>query len=283
MSADFASFWQHLPQKIDPVFVRAGPLEFRWYGLMYIVAFAVVYALVKKRLAEEKSDFNPLQFGNYLAWAALGVLAGGRLGYALLYDPSYYLAHPLQIVSPFSEAGEFTGIAGMSYHGGLLGLVLATILFCRAYRISFWEWTDLLAPAVPLGYFFGRIGNFLNGELYGRATAAPWGMFFTHDPARLRHPSQLYEAFFEGLVLFAVMWWGLRRRALPSGALGCLYLIGYGVLRFAVEFTREPDAQLGFVLGPFTMGQVLCAAMAAAGLGLLSLRCAAKRPPERSR
>ncbi len=160
----------------------------------------------------------------------------------------------------------------MSFHGGLIAVLLATLLFCRKQGIDFWRFADLFCPAIPLGYTFGRIGNFINGELYGRATDVPWGMFFPLDPAHLlRHPSQLYEAFFEGIVLFAVLWL-IRKRSPFDGALFALFLIGYGSVRFFIEFFREPDAQLGFILGPFSMGQLLCLLMIAAGGWLYAFR-----------
>jgi phosphatidylglycerol:prolipoprotein diacylglycerol transferase len=176
----------------------------------------------------------------------------------------------LEIVLPFRFDGgiQFTGIAGMSFHGGLIGVLLATWIYVRRHGPDYREVADLFAPAVPLGYAFGRLGNFINGELYGRVTTAPIGMHFplATGPG-LRHPSQLYEAFFEGLVLFAVLW-GLRRRPLPRGAMLALYLVGYGVVRFVLEYFRQPDAHLGFVWTRFSMGQLLCLAMAGAGLVL---------------
>ena len=268
MSADFVVFWQHLPEQLNPVALRIGGFGLRWYGLMYLAAFATVYFLVRRRLGKENLPFTPDQVSAFLGWAALGVLAGGRLGYVLFYEPGYYLANPARILSPFSAEGKFTGISGMSYHGGLVGLLLAAALFARAQKLSFWKWADFFTPAIPLGYTFGRIGNFVNGELYGRPTAVPWGMFFTGDPGRLRHPSQLYEAFFEGIFLFCVLW-GIRKKELPAGTLTALYFMGYGIVRFAVEFFREPDPQLGFVLGPLTLGQIFCALMILAGAGAM--------------
>jgi phosphatidylglycerol:prolipoprotein diacylglycerol transferase len=202
------------------------------------------------------------------------VILGGRLGYVLFYNLGYYLQHPLEAILPFEFAGgiRYVGISGMSYHGGVLAVLAASILFCRRRKILFWQFADLICPAIPLGYTFGRIGNFINGELYGRTTDAPWGMVFPLDPQRLlRHPSQLYEAFFEGIVLFALLWLFRRRRPF-DGALFALYLIGYGAVRFVIEFFREPDAQLGFVMGPLSMGQLLCLVMIAAGAGICWFR-----------
>jgi phosphatidylglycerol:prolipoprotein diacylglycerol transferase len=160
----------------------------------------------------------------------------------------------------------------MSYHGGAIGVLVVSLIFCRRYSIDFWNLADLFCPAVPLGYTFGRIGNFINGELFGRATDVPWGMFFPLDSSlQLRHPSQLYEAFFEGIVLFVLLW-SIRKKSPFDGFLFSLYIIGYGVVRFFIEFFREPDGQLGFVLGGLTMGQLLCVLMILAGLGIFMLR-----------
>ncbi len=256
-------FWNHMPEHIDPVLFQAGQFQVRYYGLMYVVAFSVVYMLVMFRIRHEKYEYSGELIQNYFMWAILGVIVGGRLGYVLFYNFSYYSTRPLEIILPFRLNGGFhyTGIGGMSYHGGLIAILLATIFFCRWNKISFWRFTDLLAAAIPLGYTFGRIGNFLNGELYGRITDVPWGMYFPLDmTGRLRHPSQLYEAFFEGIFLFVILW-GIRKKNLFSGFLFSLYIAGYGLVRFFIEFVRQPDQQLGYVAGPFTMGQVLCLLM----------------------
>jgi phosphatidylglycerol:prolipoprotein diacylglycerol transferase len=160
----------------------------------------------------------------------------------------------------------------MSYHGGVIGVILVSILFCRKYRMNFWHLSDLLCPAIPLGYTFGRLGNFINGELYGRVTTVPWGMYFPLDSThQLRHPSQLYEAFFEGIFLFLILW-SLRKTKVFDGFLFCLYLIGYGIVRFFIEFVREPDSQMGFVFSSFTMGQILCVCMILIGVFILISR-----------
>ncbi|HPK53407.1 MAG TPA: prolipoprotein diacylglyceryl transferase, partial [Smithellaceae bacterium] len=184
------------------------------------------------------------------------------------------LQHPLEIILPFDfSAGiKFTGLSGMSYHGGVIGVVAVSTYFCIKRKINFWYFADLFAPAIPLGYTFGRIGNFINGELFGRATAVPWGMYFPLDPThKLRHPSQLYEAFFEGIVLFLFLWL-IRKKSRFDGFLLGLYICGYGLVRFIIEFFREPDYQLGFVLGFLSMGQVLCLAMILGGLIILVWR-----------
>ena len=209
-----------------------------------------------------------------LTWLILAVLIGGRLGYVLFYDLSYFLKHPLEIFLPFdiNNGFQYTGLYGMSYHGALIAIVIASVVFCRKFKLNFWLLADLLVPAVPLGYTFGRLGNFINGELYGRVTSMLWGMYFPLDPMhRLRHPSQLYEALFEGVFLFIILW-SLRKRVRISGVLFSFYLIGYGIVRFFLEFFRQPDEQLGFIFGSFTMGQILCFMMILLGGIILMIR-----------
>ena len=271
---DFIAAWQHIPANLNPNLFQIGAFQLRYYSLMYLAAFLCTYLLVMRRIRREGYPYTAEQIQDYFVWAILGVIVGGRLGYVLFYNLGYYLRHPLEILFPFEFTGgfHFIGISGMSYHGGAIAVLAASIVFCRKRKIDFWRFADLFCPAVPLGYTFGRIGNFINGELYGRATDVPWGMVFPLDPLHLlRHPSQLYEAFFEGIVLFAVLWL-IRRKSPFDGALFAFYLIGYGVIRFFIEFFREPDAQLGFVLGPFSMGQLLCFLMIASGGLLYALR-----------
>jgi phosphatidylglycerol:prolipoprotein diacylglycerol transferase len=268
------NFWNHLPAAIDPVFFHLGPLSIRYYGLMYIVALGVVYGLVLHRLKHEDFSCSKETIQSFFLWAVVAMLIGGRLGYVFFYDWKFFSAHPLKIFLPLDFSPEFriSGLQGMSYHGGVIAILLSSALFSFRHRISFWRLSDLLCPAIPLGYTFGRIGNFLNGELYGRVTALPWGMYFPEDTTRqLRHPSQLYEAFFEGIFLFLLLWRLRRTPALRGHFLG-LYLIGYGAVRFFIEFTRQPDPQLGLVLGPFSMGQVLCGGMILAGALLIAGR-----------
>ena len=268
------SHWNYLPQYINPIFLTIGNFQVRYYGLMYLVAFTITYLLVLFRIKKENIAFKKEAIDNYFIWAILSVLIGGRLGYALFYNLRYYIKHPLEVILPFDidNGFQYTGLYGMSYHGALIGVILASIGFCLKYKLNFWLFVDLLAPVVPLGYTFGRLGNFINGELYGRVTTVPWGMYFPLDPAhQLRHPSQLYEALFEGLFLFIVLW-SLRKKVAVPGALVSLYLIGYGAIRFILEFFREPDQQLGFILGPFSMGQLLCFAMVLTGLVILAVR-----------
>jgi phosphatidylglycerol:prolipoprotein diacylglycerol transferase len=235
---------------------------------MYVLAF-VAFVWLGKRRARTGPAHGVTEAGvdDMLLYGVLGVILGGRLGYVLFYNLSYYARHPLEIFLPFefSNGITFTGISGMSYHGGLIGILIAAWIYTRRNGLSLREMADLYIPGIPLGYTFGRLGNFINGELYGRATTAPIGMHFPLAPGdALRHPSQLYEAFFEGIFLFAVLW-SIRRLKAPRGAMLAFYLIGYGTVRFFIEFFREPDAHLGFVLGLLSMGQVLCAGMIAAG------------------
>jgi len=269
---DFWQWWQHIPERIDPVVFQIGSFRLQYYGLMYIAVFAVCYALIRYRWARESrfSNVTAAQVTDLVTAGILGVIIGGRLGYVLFYNLGYYLRHPLEIVLPFSFSGgfHFTGISGMSFHGGLIAIILFSWLYIRSAGLSFRQMADLFIPAIPLGYTFGRLGNFINGELYGRVTDVPWGMYFPLSPQRvLRHPSQLYEAFFEGIVLFIVLW-SLRKVRLPEGAMLALFLIGYGTVRFFIEFFREPDAHLGPVFLFLSMGQVLCGGMIIAGVGL---------------
>jgi phosphatidylglycerol:prolipoprotein diacylglycerol transferase len=265
----FWHWWQHIPENLNPVIFEIGGFRLQYYGLMYVVGFVVTYLLVRHRLkTEPRFSATADQVQSLLTYMMLGVIVGGRLGYVLFYNPAYFLRHPLEIVLPFdlSDGFRFTGITGMSFHGGLACVILFAWLYCRSARLRYWEMADLFLPAIPLGYTFGRIGNFINGELYGRVTALPIGMQFPSAPGgQLRHPSQLYEAFFEGVFLFVVLW-SLRRITPVRGAMLAYYLVGYGSVRFFIEFVRQPDAHLGAVLSFMSMGQVLCLAMILTGL-----------------
>jgi len=265
---NFTHWWQHLPGTLSPVIFEIGPLSLRYYGMMYIVAFAIVFFLARHRLkTESRFQMTRQQVNDIMTAMIIGLILGARLGYVIFYNLSYYLSHPLEIFLPFdiSDGFRFIGIAGMSYHGGLIGVILAAVWYSKKSRVSFWEASDLFIPVIPLGYTFGRLGNFINAELYGRATQSPIGMVFPSAPGSdLRHPTQLYEAFFEGIFLFALLW-SIRKMKLPAGGLLGIYLSGYGMVRFVIEFFREPDAHLGFVFLSFTMGQLLCAAMIICG------------------
>jgi len=279
---DFLYWWQNLPAQMDPVIFSVGGFAVRWYGTMYIVAFAVVYLLTLYRLKTEKTGFTRAFAGDALTWAMVGVVLGGRLGYILFYGLEGFFSDPLGTLLPWASTSagcSFAGITGMSYHGGVIGVVLAMWFFCRSQKKGFFESFDLFIPALPLGYTFGRIGNFINGELYGRVTDAAVGMYFPMaQTLELRHPSQLYEAFFEGIVLFLLLW-ALRKKSPYPGFLSGLYLFGYGFVRYFIEYFREPDAHLGFVFLNLSMGQVLCFAMMLAGAAILLLK--KKTSPER--
>ncbi len=269
---DFIQWWQHLPEHMDPVIFSLGSFRLQWYGLMYIIAFTTTYLLASHRIKKEKDfPYEDEFIKNLLTYAFLGVLIGGRLGYVVFYNLAYYAKHPLEIILPFQSSGgsiHFTGISGMSYHGGIIGVMVACAIFCKKHKANYWNLSDLFFPAAPLGYTFGRLGNFINGELWGRVTSAPIGMYFPAAPTlELRHPSQLYEAAFEGILLFFILW-NLRKIKKPEGTMASLYLFGYGFIRFFLEFFRQPDAHLGFIIGPFSMGQILCVGMMTAGIVL---------------
>lgn len=245
--------------QFDPVALSLGPLAIRWYGLMYLLAFLVFVFLVKKRL-KFFPQIRPVDVDNLLTWAVLGVVLGGRLGYVLFYKFSYYLANPMEILAVWE--------GGMSFHGGFLGVLLACFLFARRRNWKFFDLMDCIAPAVPLGLALGRLGNFINGELWGRPTEGPWGVVFPQAGDLLaRHPSQLYQMALEGLLLFAVLWW-FASSPRKRGAVSAVFLFGYGAARFVVEFAREPDRFLGTLSLGLSMGQWLCVPMLLAAVAL---------------
>ena len=265
----FINWWQNLPENFSPVIFQIGSFSLHYYGLMYIIAFAITYGLVTYRIrTESRFSVSSEQAKDLMLYMILGLIIGARIGYVLFYNFSYYLIHPLEIIIPFRfENGIiFTGISGMSFHGGLLGVIASTWMFARKSNLTLYEIADLFTPAIPLGYTFGRLGNFINGELYGRVTRQAIGMHFPQAPGpELRHPSQLYEAFFEGIFLFGLLW-GLRRFKQPMGAMLAFYLIGYGTVRFFIEYFRQPDEHLGLIFISLSMGQLLSAAMIGVGI-----------------
>jgi phosphatidylglycerol---prolipoprotein diacylglyceryl transferase len=261
----FTEWWQNLPSKMDPVFLNLGFFEVKYYGLMYLLAFLTTYFLVMYRLKrEDRFHYDSDFVQNFLMYQVFGVMIGGRLGYVLFYNLNYYMMYPLEAVLPFSfgpEGMQFRGFAGMSFHGGLLGVITAGYIFSRVHKVSFWKLADLFVPAFPLGYTFGRMGNFINGELWGRPTDSAIGMHFPEAPGDfLRHPSQLYEGFTEGILLFLILW-SLRKKKFPEGFMVPAFLLGYGFFRYTVEYFREPDAHLGFVFLNQSMGQMLSMTM----------------------
>ncbi len=260
--------YKNFPYFINPEAFSVGIFSVGWYALMYLVAFSVVYFLLRYRMIKSEGNFfqSAEDIFDFMFYVFLGVIIGGRLGYVLFYNPSFYAHNIFSIISPFDQSGNFIGIYGMSYHGGLVGVIFASWIFCRRRNINFSDMLEFVIPAVPAGYFFGRIGNFLNGELYGRITEKPWGMYFPSDMyGFLRHPSQLYEAFFEGLILFVILWvW--RKNPKFEGKLFPIYLIGYAIFRFCIEFLREPDEHIGYFFSFLTLGQILSFLMLVAGI-----------------
>ena len=249
---------------IDPVLIHIGPLAIRWYGLMYLLGFLAAYGLIRHLSRLRRLPLDADGAADLLFYCAVGVVAGGRLGYVLFYNPGWYLAHPWDAFALWQ--------GGMSFHGGLLGVVAAAILFCRRRRLPTLAIGDILVTAAPVGLGFGRLGNFVNGELWGRVTDLPWGVVFPGGGLEPRHPSQLYQALLEGLILFLVLYW-LQRRQSAEGVPFFTFFLGYGVFRFLVEFVREPDAHLGYLWGGATMGQLLSLPMIVFGVaGLIWVR-----------
>lgn len=270
------NFWNNLPFIIDPIAFQVGAFEIRWYSFSYLAAFITIYLLLTWRLHNDghsKKRYLHLANKGFLeemfVFVLIGMLLGARLGYVFFYDFGNFIAMPLESLLSL-QSGSFSGLFGFSYHGGLVGIVVSGLFFCKKNKVSFLDLADFVVPAIPLGYMWGRFGNFINGELFGRPTDQPWGMIFPSDSlGLLRHPSQLYEAFFEGFLLFMILW-SLRNRKLKQGGLLGIYLVGYGIFRFFIEFFREPDPQLGFVILGLTMGQLLCFGMIVVGLSLLT-------------
>lgn len=303
------SLFIDFPSWISPEIIPGFPV--RWYGLMYIVAFFIAYVLFRYQARHGEIDIDKDDSLSLFLWTIGGLLVGARLFSVLFYDgTSYYWTHPWMIFWPWRD-GRFVGLPGMSYHGGLVGAIVGAMIFCRMHRMSFFSVADALVAGIPLGYTFGRLGNFINGELWGRVTTKSWGIIFPDAPRFStsyqwvrdiadqlgisytqgmalnlpRHPSQLYEALFEGLLLWAVLWFvlrPLRKKKFPGFLLSC-YLIGYGLVRFVIEYFREPDSNLGFIvaLGKETepialfhsflnisMGQIFCLLMILGGIAL---------------
>ena len=241
---------------IDPVFLSIGPLHFRWYGLMYVLSFIATYFLLRSEIGRKKYPFTRDDLADLIFSGAMGVVLGGRIGYILFYNLGYYLDNPLRIFAVWE--------GGMSFHGGMLGVLAGILFFARSKKVSFFSILDMVAQCAPIGLGLGRIGNFINGELYGRVTNAPWGIVFPGGGEFPRHPSQLYEAFLEGLLLFLMVRFSARRSQV-TGIPSWTFCAGYGLFRCIVEFFREPDAQIGTFQGLFSMGQLLSLPMFLAG------------------
>ena len=247
----------------NPVAVNLGPLAVHWYGVTYLVAFALFMLLARSRLKHEPyasatHSATPWRFEHIedlLFYGVLGVIIGGRVGYCLFYKPEFYLSHPLEIL--------YVWQGGMSFHGGMLGVIAAMVIWARMHQRPWLEVTDFIAPCVPTGLASGRVGNFINGELWGRVAdnTLPWAMVFPQSGTLMaRHPSQIYQFLLEGLLLFALLWWYVRSPR-AQGSVSGLFLVGYGLCRFAAEYFREPDAFLGLLSGGLSMGQWLCVPM----------------------
>jgi len=236
---------------IDPILINIGPLPIRWYSIAYIAGILIGISYIK--YLSKKANFKLPKdfFDNFLIFIIIGIIIGGRLGYVFIYDPSSFISQPIKILK--------TWTGGMSFHGGLLGFIVSTIIFSKKYRVNHWKIFDLSACAAPIGIFFGRIANFINGELVGRVTDVSWGVFFPGAGYMARHPSQIYEALTEGIIVFIIMnicflkYKLFKKERMLSGLFGITYSIG----RFVVEFFREPDQSIGYILNHFTMGQII--------------------------
>ena len=248
--------------KIDPNIIEIGPFKLRWYGLMYVLGFVCCYLLIRTQRRARNLGLVGSQLQDLIFSLAIGLIVGARLGYVIFYQFTnylYYLKHPLEIIAIWH--------GGMSFHGGLIGSVIAGILFCHRKNLPVWQTADVVTVTAPVGLGLGRLGNFINGELFGRPSTLPWAMVFPGGGQVPRHPSQLYEAALEGVLLFIVLWL-LKDRSYKPGTMVCLFLGGYGIVRFVIEFFRQPDPQIGLFWGLLSMGQVLCLAMIIAGAGL---------------
>ena len=247
--------------QFDPVAIHLGPLAIRWYGLMYVLGFLGILLLGRHRIkTQPRLNWSLRELDDLIFYGVLGTILGGRLGYVLFYKLDYYLQHPLEIF--------YVWQGGMSFHGGLLGVILAMLLFARHHHKHWFSVTDFVAALTPPGLMFGRIGNFINQELPGRETTVPWGMQFPAVDNLVRHPSQLYQAAGEGLLLFLILWI-FTNKSRPLGAASGVFLVGYGIFRFLAEYTRQPDDFLGLLALNLSMGQWLCVPMIIGGMTML--------------
>jgi phosphatidylglycerol:prolipoprotein diacylglycerol transferase len=247
----------------DPVALRLGPLAIHWYGLMYLTAFASAWLLGRWRISHGKTRLTLKDLEDIIFYGVLGVIVGGRLGYVIFYKPIYYLSHPVEIF--------YLWEGGMSFHGGLLGVLVMVTWIARSRKYKWLEVSDFVAPLIPLGLAAGRLGNFINGELWGRPSTLAWAMVFPQSGDGIaRHPSQLYQLGLEGLLLFALVWW-FANKPRPTGQVSAVFLMGYGFFRFIAEYAREPDDFLGLLTAGLSMGQWLSLPMIAAGAVLFNL------------
>lgn len=248
---------------ISPEIVRIGPFSIRWYGMMYLLGFLFSYLLVRYQVKKRNLPIHKALIDSLYTYIILGLLFGARLGYIIFYNLPFYLKNPLEVFAVWH--------GGMSFHGGLIGCIVSSYIFSRRYRLNFWQLSDLIVVTAPVGLGLGRLGNFINGELYGRVTDLPWAMVFPDGGPLPRHPSQLYEFLLEGVALFLILW-SLKEKVPKNGYLSAIFLFLYGLFRFTVEFFREPDPQIGYIIRFFTMGQILSAIMIFAGLLIIRLR-----------
>lgn len=256
--------------QIDPVAVALGPLQIHWYGLMYLIGIGAAWWMASRRLADFDPTWTKEKLSDLVFWEAMGVIVGGRLGYALFYDFAAYIEDPTKLFRIWE--------GGMSFHGGFIGVMLATLWFGKRNNKSFFQLMDLIAPMVPIGLGAGRIGNFINGELWGKVSDVPWAMVFPTGGPLPRHPSQLYQFALEGVALFVILWL-YSRKPRPTMAVSGMFALWYGIFRFIVELVRVPDAQLGYLaFGWLTMGQILCLPMILGGLGLIYFAYRKKAP-----
>jgi phosphatidylglycerol:prolipoprotein diacylglycerol transferase len=239
-------YWNNIYSNFDPIAFNLFSISVHWYGLMYAFALLSAIFIAHWLIKKDNLDISKDTLDSYIWWVELGVILGARIGYILFYDSNtlYYLTNPWQIFNPFGADGSFVGISGMSYHGAVIGFVIASYLFCKKHKVSFLFITDIAVVAISFGYIFGRIGNFLNKELVGRVTDVPWGIYVD---GVLRHPSALYEAILEGLVIFIILFF-IRTKKQFDGQIAILYLVLYSTMRIIAEFFREPDVQLGFLM-----------------------------------
>ena len=257
-----SGWWQHLPGYIDPILFSFGIFSVHWYAVCFVLGMGVMHFWLLASRRRFLWDIPEKKLEDLFFFILIGAFFGARLGYVFLYAPTYFLRYPAQIFVPFDPVtGDFIGIAGLSFYGALLGAIGVIFWWVRAHRFSFLFWTDRLVQAIPLGIIFGRLGNFFNGELWGRPTDVAWGMFFPQVSTNiLRHPSQLYEMLGEGVVLFLFLLW-VRRKKYQPGVLTACFLLGYGLIRFILEYWREPDVQLGLIAEMFSLGQVFSLAI----------------------
>lgn len=248
---------------IERIALQIGPIKIYWYGIMYIIGFALAWALAKIRVKKLKYDWGNEIISDFIFYCAVGGILGGRIGYILFYAFNDFLTDPLLIFKTWN--------GGMAFHGGIIGLIIALFFFAKKVKLPFLTMLDFAAPLAPLGIVFGRIGNFINSELWGRVTTVPWGMVFPNGGPLPRHPSQFYEAMMEGVFLFIVVWW-YSAKLRPKGTISALFILVYGITRFGCEFFRSPDSHIGFIaFNWLTMGQLLSLPMIFIGIAMLVL------------